>query len=55
MKCLLVSDLHYALKQFDWTSEHAPHFDVVILAGDHVDISGHVDGRTQITVILKYL
>jgi Icc-related predicted phosphoesterase len=55
MKCLLVSDLHYALKQFDWTSEQAPQFDVVIIAGDHIDISGHVDGRTQIIVILKYL
>ncbi|QLH40344.1 MAG: metallophosphoesterase [Defluviicoccus sp.] len=55
MKCLLVSDLHYALKQFDWTLGMAPHFDVVIIAGDHLDISGHVDGRTQSIVILKYL
>ena len=33
MKLLLVSDLHYALKQFDWTTSVAPDFDVVIIAG----------------------
>ena len=55
MKCLLVSDLHYALKQYDWTSEVAPDFDVVVIAGDHLDISGHVAGPVQIVVILKYL
>jgi len=55
MKCLLVSDLHYALKQYDWTLESAADFDVVVIAGDHLDISGHVDGRTQTIVILKYL
>ena len=33
----------------------AGHFDLVVIAGDHLDISGHVDGRAQIVVILKYL
>ncbi|MGD8809129.1 MAG: metallophosphoesterase [Gammaproteobacteria bacterium] len=55
MKCLLVSDLHYALKQFDWTADAADDYDVVVVGGDHLDISGHVDGRAQIVVILKYL
>lgn len=55
MKLLLVSDLHYALKQFDWTLAAATHFDVVVVCGDHLDISGHVDGRVQIVVIQKYL
>ena len=55
MKCLLVSDLHYALKQFDWTAAAAEAYDVVVIGGDHLDISGHVDGRVQIVVILKYL
>lgn len=55
MKLLLVSDLHYALKQFDWTASVAPDFDVVIIAGDHLDISGQLDGGVQIVVILKYL
>ncbi len=54
MNCLLVSDLHYALKQFDWIIEAAKDFDLVIVGGDHLDISGHVDGRAQIAVILKY-
>lgn len=55
MKCLLVSDLHYALKQYDWTMQAAEHFDVVVIAGDHLDIAGHVDGRAQIVVIRNYL
>jgi Icc-related predicted phosphoesterase len=55
MKCLLVSDLHYALKQYDWVAEVAADFDVVVIAGDHLDISGHVAGPAQIVVILKHL
>lgn len=27
----------------------------MVIGGDHLDISGHVDGRVQIAVILKYL
>ena len=55
MKCLLVSDLHYALKQFDWTLAEAAKFDLVVIAGDHLDISGHVDRRAQTAVVLAYL
>ncbi|MBL8531175.1 MAG: metallophosphoesterase [Hyphomonadaceae bacterium] len=55
MKILLVSDLHYALKQFDWIAAEARHFDAVILAGDHIDIAGQLDGGVQVLVILKYL
>jgi Icc-related predicted phosphoesterase len=55
VKLLLVSDLHYALKQYDWTAAAAEDFDVVVIGGDHLDISGFVDGRVQIAVILKYL
>lgn len=55
MKCLLVSDLHYALKQFDWVLSVAQDFDVVVVAGDHLDISSTVEARVQITVILTYL
>jgi len=55
VKLLLVSDLHYALKQYDWTASVAPDFDVVVIAGDHLDIAGQLDGAVQITVILKYL
>jgi Icc-related predicted phosphoesterase len=55
MKVLLVSDLHYALKQYDWASDVAPDYDVVVVAGDHLDVSGQLAGNVQILVILKYL
>jgi len=55
LKFLLVSDLHYALKQYDWATAVAPDFDAVVIAGDHIDISGQVDGSVQVVVILNYL
>ncbi len=55
MKCLLVSDLHYALKQFDWVDRVAPAFDLVVIAGDHLDISSVVSLDAQVVVILAYL
>ena len=55
MKCLVVADLHYALKQYDWLMRAAPEFDVVIIAGDHLDLSSHVPRPAQIVVVLKYL
>jgi Icc-related predicted phosphoesterase len=55
MRCLLVSDLHYTLKQFDWVLNSAKTYDVIVIAGDHLDISSTVDIRAQITVILAYL
>lgn len=55
MRCLLVSDLHYTLRQFDWVSGSADAFDVVVIAGDHLDITSSVEIQAQITVILAYL
>lgn len=55
MKCLLVSDLHYALKQFDWVDRVASEFDLVVIAGDHLDISSAVSLDAQVTVILTYV
>jgi Icc-related predicted phosphoesterase len=55
MKLLLVSDLHYALKQFDWVHQVAEQFDAVVIAGDHLDISSAVTLDVQIVVIKKYL
>src|SRR5258707_311631 len=55
MRFLLVSDLHYALKQYDWTTAVADDFDTVVIAGDHLDIASPVEGSVQIIVILKYL
>jgi Icc-related predicted phosphoesterase len=54
MKCLLVADLHYSLKQLDWLLGAARGMDLVIVAGDHLDISAHVNGPVQIAVVNKY-
>src|SRR4051812_45659292 len=51
---LLIADLHYSLPQFDWVLESAADFDVVVMAGDHLDISSIVDGCAQSVVIRKY-
>ena len=55
MRCLVVADLHYSLPQFDWLLSAAPEFDVVIFAGDALDIGSFVDFRAQILVVKKYL
>jgi Icc-related predicted phosphoesterase len=55
MRCLVVADLHYSLPQFDWLLAAAPQFDLVIFAGDALDIESAVDFRAQIVVIKKYL
>ncbi|HEX2511192.1 MAG TPA: metallophosphoesterase [Xanthobacteraceae bacterium] len=54
MRLLLVADLHYSLPQFDWVVDIASDFDVVVLAGDHLDLASLVDGRTQSVVVRKY-
>ncbi len=55
MKILVVADLHYALPQFDWLVSHAESVDVVIIAGDVLDLAGFADLDTQIVVVKKYL
>jgi Icc-related predicted phosphoesterase len=55
VRVLLVSDLHYSLKQLDWVLAAAPDFDVVVLAGDHLDIASRVAPDAQIAVVLEYL
>lgn len=55
MRILVTADIHYSLKQFDWLYRVAGDFDLVILAGDHLDIASTVDERVQITVALKTL
>jgi Icc-related predicted phosphoesterase len=55
MRCLVVADLHYSLPQFDWLLSAAPQFDLVIFAGDALDIGSPVDFRAQILVVKKYL
>lgn len=55
MKILLVADLHYTLKQYDWLCEVAGRFDVVVFAGDFLDIVSIVEMDVQILVVMKYL
>ncbi|MGA8433349.1 MAG: metallophosphoesterase, partial [Methyloceanibacter sp.] len=54
MRLLAAADLHYSLPQFDWVLESAPDFDVVVLAGDHLELSSLVDRRAQSVVVRKY-
>ncbi len=55
MRILLVSDLHYTLPQLDWVVRAAPSFDLVVLAGDQLDISSTVPLDAQSVVVLRYL
>jgi len=55
LRILLVSDLHYTLPQLDWVVRMASRYDLVVLAGDHLDISSAVALDAQSVVILRYL
>lgn len=55
MRILLVSDLHYTLRQLDFVVEAAPDFDVVVIAGDLLDISSPVEIDAQVVVVQRYL
>jgi Icc-related predicted phosphoesterase len=55
VRLLLVADLHYVLPQFDWVVAQAADFDLVVLAGDHLDIASPVPLDAQSVVVLKYL
>jgi len=54
MRLLAVADLHYSLPQFDWVLEVAADFDVVVLAGDLLELASIVDRRAQAVVVRKY-
>ena len=54
MKCLLVADLHYDLRKFDWVVAAAAHVDVVVLAGDHLDAAAAVGRPSQAVIVQKY-
>jgi len=55
VRILLVSDLHYTLRQFDWLVEAAAAFDLVVIAGDHLDISSTVPLATQSFVVCNFV
>lgn len=54
VRILLVSDLHYTLPQLDWVVRSAPSYDLVVLAGDHLDVSSPVSLDAQSVVLLRY-
>jgi Icc-related predicted phosphoesterase len=55
VKLLLVSDLHYTMRQLDWVVAVAGDFDLVVVAGDLLDISSIVDPEAQVAVVLEYV
>lgn len=55
MRILLVADLHYTLKQLDWVVAGAADYDLVVVAGDLLDIRSPVEPDAQIAVVLEYL
>ncbi|GKX34627.1 MAG: phosphohydrolase [Rhizobiaceae bacterium MnEN-MB40S] len=54
MKCLIVSDLHYNLKKYDFVLSAAEHVDLVVLAGDFLEISLYIDRKAQAVVVQNY-
>jgi Icc-related predicted phosphoesterase len=55
MRALLVADLHYDLKQLDWVLGEAGDVDLLVLAGDLLDVGSRVPLDAQIAVVLEYL
>jgi len=55
VRILLASDLHYTLPQLDWLVRAAPAYDLVVLAGDHLDIASSVPLDAQSVVLLRYM
>ncbi|GDX39342.1 phosphohydrolase [Methylocystaceae bacterium] len=55
MRCLIISDIHYSLAQYDWILRVAKNYDLVVLAGDLLDVSAIADIGAQIIVINKYV
>lgn len=55
MKALVLADLHYSLKQLDWLLRAAEPYDLVILAGDLLDLGGGAERDTQVVVVSRYL
>jgi Icc-related predicted phosphoesterase len=51
MRLLLVSDLHYTLRQYDWVMAQASSYDAVVLAGDQLSIASPVAIEAQIAAV----
>lgn len=54
MKILVVSDIHYSLRQYDWLVREGSNHDLVIIAGDLLEMASPVDLDTQASVVTQY-
>ncbi|MCB1231664.1 MAG: metallophosphoesterase [Verrucomicrobiae bacterium] len=54
MKLLVVSDLHYSLPQYDWLLRASRDFDLLVIAGDLLELASPVDLDTQASVVGQY-
>lgn len=54
MRLLVVSDIHYSLRQYDWLTHASGDFDLVIIAGDVLELASDVDLDTQAAVVGRY-
>ncbi len=55
MRILIVADLHYTLKQFDWLMSESGRHDLVVISGDLLDLSSLLEPQVQCVVVEKYL
>ena len=55
MRILLVSDLHYTLPQLDWVVRAGPDYDLVVIAGDSLDLRSAVPLEAQSVILMNYL
>jgi Icc-related predicted phosphoesterase len=51
VKLLLVSDLHYTLKHYDWVIARARDYDAVVIAGDLLSVAAPVAPEAQIAAV----
>jgi len=55
VRTLLVSDIHYDLRKLDWVLAEAEGTDLLVVAGDLLDVASAVPLDAQIAVALEYL
>lgn len=55
MRLLLVGDLHYDMRQLDWIVGQAADHDLVVIAGDLLDLASSVPLEAQVPVVVRYL
>jgi Icc-related predicted phosphoesterase len=51
MSLLLLADLHYTLRQFDWVLTRASEHDAVVFAGDLLSVAAPVSPEAQIAAV----